>query len=184
MSESAPEGGNSGQNAGGTEGGNTGGEQQPNWQEETEKWKSLARKHESDFEKARKIADANANAAKELANLKRTGQSETERLTSDLSTAQAERETLKAQNSSLSQENARLLAGLEAGLTLADMKFIPLGEPDEMVKAAKDLASRLGAAGTPPNHNGGAMPPPSAPKTMSEVIRAARAGGGRSSQPM
>jgi hypothetical protein len=182
MTESAPEGGDSGQNAGGNEGGNTGGESQVNWQEETEKWKGLSRKHESELEKVRKTAEANASAARELANLKRAGQSEAERLTSDLSTVATERDTFKSRAEQLTQENARLLAGLEVGLTLADMKFIPLGDPVEMVKAAKDLASRLGAAGTPPNHNGGGMPPPSAPKTMSEVIRAAR-GGGRSSQP-
>lgn len=183
MSETAPEG--TGQGAGTGNGGEGSQEptNQPSLAEELEKWKSFARKHESEAEKARKTAEANSAAARELATLKRQGQTEVERLTGDLSTVSTERDTLRTENSKLAKENARLKAGMAAGLSVEDMAFIPdLDDPAEMEKAAKTLAARLGSS-TPPRLNGGAVQPPSEPKTMSDVIRAARTGN-RSSRPM
>jgi hypothetical protein len=165
MSESAP--GDTGAPAGGA----PSGEPQIDWKAkfeaetaEREKWTNLSRKNEE-------AAKANAAAAKKLADIERQGMTDVERLKSELAQRDGETGTMKSQVESLSTENARLKAGLEAGLSLADMAFIPSGTPEEMTKAAKTLAERLGAAQTP-NFDGGGRPPATQPQTFSGMVRA------------
>jgi hypothetical protein len=162
----------------GAEGGGGGGE--TDWKAQvdalsadTEKWKGLARKNETDLRKAQKDLDAGRAAIQELEALKRAGQSESEKyasLESQFNAFREQHEPLAGQVQTLTTENTRLRAGLEAGLSLADMAFIPAGTEEEMKAAAKTLASRLGAA-RDPNFDGGARTTPSGPMTMDDVIR-------------
>lgn len=177
MSEGAPEGG-----AGGNGGTNDGGTGEIDWKaryealggEEAEKWKNLSRKNEDDFKKASREAQRNAAAAEELKRLKELGQS-TEEQVASLKAAHdnlsKEHTTVASERDSLKVENARLRAGLAAGLTLDDMQYIPVGDEDAMVKAAKTLAQRLGTARTPDFDGGGRGREPEPPKTLGGVIR-------------
>lgn len=157
----------------GAEGGGQEGGDGTNWQAEIEKWKGLSRKHETDLRKAQKDADSGRAAMSELAALKAAGQSDAEKfasLQSEFNTFREKHEPLTAQVGSLTQENLRLRAGLEAGLSLADMAFIPAGTEEEMKAAAKTLAARLGTA-QDPDFEGGARQTANPPKTMNDVIR-------------
>lgn len=154
------------------EGGDGGGDG-TNWQAEVDKWKGLSRKHETDLKKALREADSGRTAAQELAALKAAGQSDAEKyasLESQFNSFREQHEPLSGQVQTLSQENARLRAGLEAGLSLADMAFIPAGTEEEMKAAAKTLANRLGTA-QDPDFEGGARMTANPPKTMDDVIR-------------
>ena len=171
MSEGAPEGQPAGDGTGGT-GGET------DWKAETEKWKGLARKHESDFTKTQKELQKASTAAAELAALKAAGQSDVEKFTSLASQHEAlttEHTTVSSERDSLRTENARLKAGLATGLTLDDMRFIPSGTEEEMLAAAKVLAERLGAApGHVPDFDGGGRRTTEGPVKMGDVIRSER----------
>lgn len=173
MSEGAPEiqpGGNAGGGTGGT------GTGESDVLAEVEKWKGLARKHETDYKRLEKEAAKHATAAAELAALKSAGQSDMEKFTS----LQAQHEALTGEHSTVAQErdslrteNARLKAGLATGLTLEDMRFIPSGTDEEMLAAAKVLAERLGAARVP-DFDGGGRRTAEGPMKMGDVIRAER----------
>lgn len=165
MSEGVPEGGQTGES--GTQGG---GASPVDWEAEAKKWQGLSRKHEDASKKNFEAAKAGEAAAKELAELKRGQQTELERITGDLSNATKAKGDLEGQLTASQAENAKLRAGLAAGLSLEDMAFIPNGTPEEMEKAAKTLAQRLGA-GAPPDFDGGGRTPADAPKTMSDLIR-------------
>ncbi len=166
MSEGAPE------IQPGAEGG-TGPADETDWKTETEKWKGLARKHETDLRKVLKEADAGRAAVQELAALKAAGQSDAERYASLEAQFNSFREThepLKATVETLTTENMRLRAGLEAGLSLADMSFIPNGTEEEMKAAAKTLAERLGTA-QDPDFDRGVRRTPSGPLSADDWIR-------------
>lgn len=177
MSEGAPEGG-----AGGSGSGDNGGQEQIDWKaryealggEEAEKWKNLSRKNEDDFKKAARDAQRNAAAAEELRRLKESGQSHEEQFTS-LKAAHEnlskEHQSVASERESLKVEVARLRAGLAAGLTLEDMQYIPVGDEEAMVKAAKTLAQRLGTARTPDFDGGGRGRESEPPKTLGDTIR-------------
>lgn len=189
MSEGAPEGG-----AGGNGGGGDGGNGEIDWKaryealggEEAEKWKNLSRKNEEDFKKADRERQRNAAAAEELRRLKESGQSSEEQFTS-LKAAHEnlskEHGTIASERDGLKVEVARLRAGLSAGLTLEDMQYIPVGDEEAMVKAAKTLAQRLGTARTPDFDGGGRGREFEPPNTLGGVIRNLRnqqRGGGAS----
>jgi hypothetical protein len=177
MSEGAPEG-----QTGGDGGAGPGGTGEPDYKarfealggEEAEKWKTLSRKNEEDFKKASREAQRNAAAAEELRRLKESGQSHEEKLTSLAAAHESltkEHQTIASERESLKVEVSRLRAGLAAGLTLDDMQYIPLGDEEGMVKAAKTLAQRLGTARTPDFDGGGRGGSPEPPKTFGGVIR-------------
>lgn len=173
MSEGAPEG----QGGAGDGGGSGSGGDEQDWKAEAEKWKSLARKNETDFKKVEKEIGRLKPLADELEALKRNGQSEAERLTSlqsSLDNLNTEHGTVTQERDSLKVEVARLRAGLAAGLSLEDMQYIPPGDEAEMAKAAKTLAERLGAARTPNFDGGGRGRTPEAPTTFGGVIRELR----------
>jgi hypothetical protein len=143
---------------------------------DAEKWKEFSRKNETDLKKWQKEAERNAAAAKELADLRAAGQSETEKYTSlksQFDSLNGEHQTAAQERESLAKENARLKAGMANGLSLEDMRFIPDGTPEEMTAAAKDLAERLGSSRAP-DFDGGARRTAGAPQSMSDVIREQR----------
>lgn len=132
---------------------------------ESTKWKEMSRKNED-------LAKSNLAAAKRVAELEKQTMTDSERRDAELKTAKEEAAAFKMQTESLAAEKARYEAGLAAGLTLQDLKFIPAGTPEEMKAAAEDLASRLKIAQIP-SYDGGGRPPADEPQTFSELIRAA-----------
>lgn len=177
MSEGAPEG-----QPGGNGGSGSGSTGDVDWKarfeslggEDAEKWKNLSRKNEDDFKKADRERQRNAAAADELRRLKEAGQSNEEQVTSLRAAHEnltKEHGTIASERDSLKVENARLRAGLSAGLTLDDMQYIPVGDEDAMLKAAKTLAERLGTARTPDFDGGGRGKESTPPKTFGETIR-------------
>ena len=143
------------------------------WKAEAEKWKGLSRQHETSSKKMLKDLDAGRAAMQELSALKAAGQSDTEKyasLEAQFKSFREEHEPLKGTVDSLTMENARLRAGLEAGLSLADMAFIPAGSEDEMKAAAKTLADRLGTA-SDPDFDRGVRRTPSGPMSADDWIR-------------
>lgn len=138
---------------------------------QVEKWKALARSHESKSKRAFSELEGLRAKAKELEAVKAAGQSSDERIAG-----------LEAQLSAISGENESLKAGVaraaicaKAGLTAEDIDLIPLGSEEAMTEAAGRLAKRLSASTKPVGFDGGAkggaVRPP---QTFGEAILAAR----------
>lgn len=99
------------------------------WAAEAEKWKSLARKHES-------TAKANAEAARRLQELEDAQKSETQKLNDALAEREVELQQLRV-------EKVRTQAGRDAGLAPDLWEFITASDPEEAAAQAKRLAARV-----------------------------------------
>ncbi len=95
-------------------------------------WKSEARKWE-------KQAKANKDAARRLAEIEKSQESEQQRL-------ERERDEARQQAESNGGELARLRAAMKYGLAEDDLDLLGTGTPEEIDERAKRLADRLGTA--------------------------------------
>lgn len=102
---------------------------------ELDKWKSLARKHETN-------AKSNSEAAKRLAAIEDAQKTAEQKLQEQLAATQAE---LAAQKVEVVRRDAAAKAGLPADL----IEYITASDPDEAEAQAKRLAERLAPAPPP-----------------------------------
>lgn len=130
--------------------------------DETEKWKALARKHETN-------AKANAAAAKRLAEIEEQGKSETQRLT-DATTA-AEQRAADAELRAL-----RLEVGADKGLTPKQARRLVGTTREELETDADELLTDFGPSDT---DGQGATP-----RTPSKPRENLRSGGDPTTQPL
>lgn len=136
---------------------------------QAETWKAMARKHESQSKRLLKENESLRIAAEELKAIKAAGTSAEERIAS----LESQLASTTAENARLQAKSARLGIAAKAGLLAEDASLIPLGSEEEMTEAAARLSKRLAKKST--DFDGGARGgAPQAPKTLGEVIAAAR----------
>jgi hypothetical protein len=139
--------------------------------DESAKWKALARKHENASKKAFTELEGLRAKAAELDAVRAAGQTSEERIAG----LDAQLSALTAENGVLKSSAARAGICARAGLTAEDIDLIPLGSEEEMTEAAGRLAKRLAASAKPVSLDGGAKGGAiKAPTTFGEAIAAAR----------
>lgn len=109
---------------------------EPDYRAEAEKWKALARKHETS-------AKQNAAAAKELDTIRDAQKTSEQRLNDQLAAVQVE----LAQHRT---RDVRTSAVLQAGLPADMAEYLTEVEPDAALEQAKRLAERLKPGGIAP----------------------------------
>jgi hypothetical protein len=102
---------------------------EPDYRADAEKWKALARKHET-------AAKLNASAAKELDTIRDAQKTAEQRLNDQLAAAQVE----LAQHRT---REVRTSAALQAGLPADMAEYLTEVDPDAVLEQAKRLAERL-----------------------------------------
>lgn len=132
---------NEGAQGSGTENGSS--SEEKDWKAEAEKWKSFARKHETELTKAQKAIKAIEDKEK----------SEAQRLAEQLAEREVELETLKV-------GAVRREAAEATGLPANFIKFISGATPEEALEQAKELAKALNVAAGNSNEGQQQAPPP------------------------
>ena len=132
-----------------------------NWQAEADKWKTLARKHET-------TAKANAEAAERLAKLEESQKTESEKLAERIAAAEK-------QASEAALERLRYEVALEKGLTKVQARRLIGTNAEELAADADELLASFNKGPERPKGDATQGPRQSgAPKTdMNAAIKAA-----------